>query len=99
MYIQVHNTVECHVTNGTNERTDGGLSLDDTFSVSKKAWKMGGSKMFVLVGKQVRVEDLIRGIIVHSGNDASIVVAEGIGGSEISRSNGCVQIDGFLLFL
>ena len=61
---------------------NGGISLDDTFPVSKKAWKMGGSKMFVLVGKRVRVEDLIRGIIVHSGNDATIVVAEGLAGSE-----------------
>jgi len=61
---------------------NGSLSLDDTFPVSKKAWKMQGSKMFVLVGKRIRVEDLIRGIIVQSGNDATIVVAEGIAGSE-----------------
>lgn len=61
---------------------NGTLSLDDTFPVSKKAWKMKGSKMFVEVGKRVRVEDLIRGIIVQSGNDATIVVAEGLGGSE-----------------
>ncbi|MEQ8370002.1 MAG: D-alanyl-D-alanine carboxypeptidase family protein [Alphaproteobacteria bacterium] len=58
------------------------LSLEDTFLVSEKAWRMGGSKMFVEVGDQIRVEDLIRGIIVHSGNDASIVVAEGLAGSE-----------------
>lgn len=58
------------------------LSLDDTFLVSKKAWKKGGSKMFVRVDTRVRVEDLIRGIIVSSGNDACIVVAEGIAGSE-----------------
>jgi len=61
---------------------DGRLSLDDTFHVSKKAWRKGGSKMFVEVGNDVRVEDLLRGIIVQSGNDASIVVAEGIAGSE-----------------
>jgi D-alanyl-D-alanine carboxypeptidase (penicillin-binding protein 5/6) len=61
---------------------DGRLSLDDTMFVSKKAWRKGGSKMFVEVGKRVRVEDLIRGIIVQSGNDASIVVAEGLAGSE-----------------
>lgn len=60
----------------------GALSLDDTFPVSEKAWKKGGSKMFVEVGKQVRVEDLLRGIIVQSGNDASIVVAEALAGSE-----------------
>ena len=61
---------------------NGSLSLDDTFSVSEKAWRKGGSKMFVEVGKRVRVEDLLRGIVVQSGNDASIVVAEGLSGSE-----------------
>jgi D-alanyl-D-alanine carboxypeptidase (penicillin-binding protein 5/6) len=61
---------------------NGSLSLDDTFLVSEKAWRKKGSKMFVPVGGRVRVEDLIRGIIVQSGNDASIVVAEGLAGSE-----------------
>ncbi|MDP7392982.1 MAG: D-alanyl-D-alanine carboxypeptidase family protein [Alphaproteobacteria bacterium] len=61
---------------------EGRLSLDDEFRVSRKAWKKGGSKMFVEVGKRVRVEDLIRGIVVQSGNDATIVVAEGLSGSE-----------------
>ena len=61
---------------------DGSLSLDDTFYVSEKAWRKSGSKMFVEVGKSVRVEDLLRGIIIQSGNDATIVVAEGIAGSE-----------------
>ncbi len=61
---------------------DGEISLDDEFEVSKKAWKKGGSKMFVNLKSMVRVEDLIRGIIVQSGNDACIVVAEGISGSE-----------------
>ncbi len=61
---------------------DGRLSMDDTFLVSKKAWRKGGSKMFVEVGKRVRVEDLLRGIIIQSGNDACIVVAEGIAGTE-----------------
>lgn len=60
----------------------GALSLDDTFVVSEKAWRMGGSKMFVEVGDRVRLEDLLLGIIVQSGNDATIVVAEGIAGSE-----------------
>ncbi len=60
----------------------GRLSLEDTFPVSEKAWRMGGSKMFVEVGKRVSVEDLLRGIIVQSGNDATIVVAEGLAGSE-----------------
>jgi len=60
----------------------GALSLDDTFMVSEAAWRKGGSKMWVEVGKQVRVEDLLRGIIVQSGNDASIVVAEALSGTE-----------------
>ena len=61
---------------------DGRLSLDDELPVSEKAWRMGGSKMFVEVGKTVRVEDLLRGVIVQSGNDACIVLAEGLAGTE-----------------
>ncbi len=61
---------------------NGNLALDDTFQVSERAWRKGGSKMFVEVGKRVSVEDLIRGIIVQSGNDACIVVAEGLAGDE-----------------
>ncbi|MEQ8604077.1 MAG: D-alanyl-D-alanine carboxypeptidase family protein [Marivibrio sp.] len=61
---------------------NGTLSLDDAFTVSEKAWRKGGSKMFVEVGDRVKVEDLLRGIIIQSGNDATIVVAEGISGSE-----------------
>ena len=60
----------------------GHLKLTDTLPVSEKAWRMGGSKMFVQVGDQVSVEDLLQGIVVDSGNDACIVVAEGIAGSE-----------------
>ncbi|HXV24068.1 MAG TPA: D-alanyl-D-alanine carboxypeptidase family protein [Alphaproteobacteria bacterium] len=60
----------------------GELRLDDTLPVSEKAWRMQGSKMFVHVGDRVRVEDLLRGVIVQSGNDACIVLAEGISGSE-----------------
>lgn len=60
----------------------GALALDDALPVSEKAWRMGGSKMFVEVGSEVAVEDLIRGIVVQSGNDATIVVAEGLAGSE-----------------
>jgi D-alanyl-D-alanine carboxypeptidase (penicillin-binding protein 5/6) len=60
------------------------LSMDDTFVVSRKAWKRGGSKMFVGVGKSVSVADLLRGVIVQSGNDASIVIAEGLAGDEKS---------------
>jgi D-alanyl-D-alanine carboxypeptidase (penicillin-binding protein 5/6) len=61
---------------------DGRLKLDDTFPVSEKAWRKGGSKMFVEVGSRVRVEDLLHGILIDSGNDACIVVAEALGGSE-----------------
>lgn len=60
----------------------GSLSLDDKFQVSRKAWRKGGSKMFVKLGERISVSDLLRGIIVQSGNDACIVVAEGLGGSE-----------------
>jgi len=61
---------------------DGEIALDDTFRVSEKAWRMGGSKMFVEVNSRVSVNDLLRGIIVQSGNDACVVVAEGLAGSE-----------------
>ena len=61
---------------------DGRLQLTDSFAVSEKAWRKMGSKMFVAVNSRVKVEDLIRGIVVQSGNDASIVVAEGLAGSE-----------------
>ncbi|MCA3378827.1 MAG: D-alanyl-D-alanine carboxypeptidase [Roseomonas sp.] len=58
------------------------LQMDQMLPVSERAWRMGGSKMFVDIGQQVRVEDLIRGVIVQSGNDACIVLAEAISGSE-----------------
>lgn len=66
---------------------DGSLSLTDTFRVSANAWRKGGAKsgsstMFLSPKKRVTIEDLIRGIIIQSGNDACIVVAEGISGSE-----------------
>ena len=60
----------------------GQLKLTDELPVSERAWRMGGSKMFVQVGTNVKVEDLIRGMIVQSGNDACIVLSEGIAGSE-----------------
>jgi len=61
----------------------GQLKLDDTFPVSERAWAHNeGSTMFVGINSQVRIEDLIRGIVVQSGNDACIVVAEGISGTE-----------------
>jgi serine-type D-Ala-D-Ala carboxypeptidase (penicillin-binding protein 5/6) len=61
---------------------EGSLKMTDTFPVSEKAWRKGGSKMFVEVNKRVAVSDLLRGIIIQSGNDACIVVAEALGGSE-----------------
>ncbi|HET6160821.1 MAG TPA: D-alanyl-D-alanine carboxypeptidase family protein [Dongiaceae bacterium] len=60
----------------------GDVKPTDTFHVSKKAWAMQGSKMFVDIDSDVKVEDLIRGMIIQSGNDACIVVAEGLAGSE-----------------
>ena len=61
----------------------GQISLNDTFPVSERAWAHNeGSTMFVGINSQVRVEDLIRGIVVQSGNDACIVVAEGLSGTE-----------------
>lgn len=60
----------------------GRLSLDDTFLVSEKAWRTGGSKMFVRVGDKITIKDLLYGIIVQSGNDACVVIAEGLAGTE-----------------
>lgn len=61
---------------------NGKLSMDTKLKVSEKAWRKQGSKMFVEVDDHVKVEDLIRGVIVQSGNDATIVLAEGLAGSE-----------------
>lgn len=66
---------------------DGSLSLEDTFTVSENAWRKGGaasgsSTMFLPIGAKVTVENLIRGILIQSGNDACIVVAENLAGSE-----------------
>jgi D-alanyl-D-alanine carboxypeptidase (penicillin-binding protein 5/6) len=60
----------------------GRLQLTQELPVSERAWRMQGSKMFVGIGSQVKVEDLIRGVIVQSGNDAAVVLAEAIAGSE-----------------
>ena len=60
----------------------GRIGLDDEVPISERAWRTGGSKMFVRVGDRVRLEDLIRGIVIQSGNDASVAVAEYIAGSE-----------------
>ncbi|MBE9605952.1 D-alanyl-D-alanine carboxypeptidase [Acetobacteraceae bacterium H6797] len=60
----------------------GRLKLDQTLPVSEKAWSTGGSRMFLELNSNVSIENLIRGIIIQSGNDACVVVAEGISGSE-----------------
>jgi D-alanyl-D-alanine carboxypeptidase (penicillin-binding protein 5/6) len=60
---------------------DGRVKLSDTFPVSERAWRTQGSKMFVELGARIPVEDLIRGIIIQSGNDACVVVAESLGGT------------------
>ena len=61
---------------------DGRLSLDTELPVSEKAWKKGGSKMFLEVGTRVSVDNLIQGVAVQSGNDAAITLAEGLAGDE-----------------
>lgn len=60
----------------------GTLKLDQPVPVSQKAWKTGGSRMFIQVGTQVKVEDLLKGMIVQSGNDACVALAEAIAGDE-----------------
>ena len=70
-----------------HEIAEGRLHLDDQFTVSENAWRTGGalshgSAMFAALGSQIRVEDLIRGLVIDSGNDAAIVLAEGIAGTE-----------------
>jgi len=61
---------------------EGSLSLDETFIVSEKAWKKGGSRTFLDPGSSVTVRDLLKGVIIQSGNDAAIALAEGLSGSE-----------------
>jgi D-alanyl-D-alanine carboxypeptidase (penicillin-binding protein 5/6) len=60
----------------------GRATLDDELPVSEKAWRTGGSKMFVPLGERVKISDLIRGMIVQSGNDACVALAEGLAGSD-----------------
>ena len=57
------------------------IALDQTFGVSERAWKMPGSRMFIDPKMQVKVDDLLKGMIVQSGNDATVALAEGVGGS------------------
>jgi len=65
-----------------NELANGRLQEDEKVTVSEKAWRTGGSKMFIEVGKQVPVIDLLKGMVIQSGNDASVALAEHIAGSE-----------------
>lgn len=62
----------------------GKLKLDQLITISETAWRQEGSRMFVNVGQQVSVEDLIRGVIIQSGNDASVALAEAVAGTEAS---------------
>ena len=64
------------------ELASGNIKLDDKVTVSEKAWRMEGSRMFIEVNKEVSVEDLLKGIIIQSGNDASVALAEYIAGTE-----------------
>ena len=66
----------------SNELGSGRITLDDEVLVSKKAWKMPGSRMFIEVNKKVSVGDLLKGVIIQSGNDASVALAEYVSGSE-----------------
>lgn len=63
---------------------NGSINMDTEMSVSEKAWAKGGSKMFVELGSKIKVSDLLRGVIIQSGNDATIVLAEGLASSEES---------------
>ena len=60
----------------------GHLTLDEKVTISQNAWETGGSKMFVEVNKQVAIEDLLQGVVIQSGNDASVALAEHVAGSE-----------------
>jgi serine-type D-Ala-D-Ala carboxypeptidase (penicillin-binding protein 5/6) len=65
----------------------GNLELDQMLPVSERAWRMGGSRMFIEVGTRVSVHDLLQGIIVQSGNDACVAIAEALSGSEAAFSD------------
>ena len=64
------------------ELGNGHLHLEDMATISEKAWKTSGSRMFVELGNQVKVEDLLKGVIIQSGNDASVALAEHVAGNE-----------------
>ncbi len=64
------------------ELGSGRLHLEDMATISEKAWKTSGSRMFIELGNQVKVEDLLKGVIIQSGNDASVALAEHVAGNE-----------------
>lgn len=64
------------------ELSSGHLHLEDNVTISEKAWKTQGSKMFIELGTQVKIEDLLKGVIIQSGNDASVALAEHVAGNE-----------------
>ena len=68
------------------ELANGHLTLDEKVTISKKAWQTGGSRMFVEVNKQVSIENLLQGVIIQSGNDASVALAEHVAGDEATFS-------------
>ncbi len=70
-----------------SELVSGRLKLTDTVLISRKAWKMLGSRMFIEVDTKVSVEALIKGVIIQSGNDASVALAEHIAGDETAFSD------------
>lgn len=69
-----------------SELEQGDIQLDDLARVSEKAWRTPGSRMFIEVDKQVSVEELLKGVIVQSGNDASVALAEFVAGDEVAFS-------------
>lgn len=71
---------------------DETLRLDNTVTVSEKAWRKGGSKMFIEVNSRVTVEDILRGIVVQSGNDAAIALAEAMDGSEAAFARRMTEV-------
>lgn len=64
------------------EISNGHLHLEDMATISEKAWKTSGSRMFIELGNQVKIEDLLKGVIIQSGNDASVALAEHVAGNE-----------------
>ena len=70
-----------------SELDQGNITLEETVAISEKAWRTGGSRMFIEPNMQVSVEDLIRGMVIQSGNDASVALAEPVAGSEEAFSS------------